>query len=128
MIRTITFRSRLDGKDGAEVTQAIHDHVSRLVRERNNIRGVQVHVTGEVVDVALRMSGVDRWRIARDAKKTASYILASQRLPYSRPLTPVSEVTEESARNLTKEQGRTPQSVLGGRGRKRRPGAVRSPQ
>lgn len=123
MIRTVTFRSRLDGKDGELVTRAIQEHVSRLVRDRNTLRGVRVNIQGEVIDVSLRMSGVDRWRIARDAKKTASYILASQRLPYSRPLVPVSEVTEESARNLTKAEGRTPQSVLGGRGRRSRPAA-----
>lgn len=117
MIRTLTFRSSLDGKDGDKAAEAIRASVSKLVRTRNTIRGVKVVHDSEKIDVALRMSGGDRWAISRDARKIASYLLASQKLPYVRPLQPVLETTEPNSRNLTLEQGRTPQSQTGGRPR-----------
>lgn len=120
MIRTLTYRASLDGRDGAVVADAISQHVSTLVRSRNTIRGVRIVHDSEAIDISLRMSGMDRWRIAREARKTASYLLASQRLTYARPLEPVAEATEQTRRNLTLEEGRVPQSVKGGRGRKRR--------
>lgn len=119
MIRTLTFRSRLDGKDPGQVSEAIRAQVGKLVRRDNTLRGVRVTVEGDVIDVALRVTGQDRWRIAGHARKTASLILATQRLPYERPLYPVQEVTEPSARSLTLTQGRVPQSRTGGRPRRR---------
>lgn len=124
MIRTLTYRGRLDGKDPVKVSAAVEEHVSRLIRTRNTLRGVRCSWDSEVIDVSLRMSGVDRWRISREARKIGSFILATQRLAFERPLNPVLEVTEPSARNLVLEQGRTPQSVKGGRGRKRRAAAT----
>lgn len=115
MIRTITYRARLDGKDGEKVAEGLRAHVAKLVRTRNTIRGVKVSVSSDVLDLHLRMSGVDRWRIAREARKIGSFLLASQRLAFTRPLNPVLEVTEPSKRHLTLEQGRVPQSVTGGR-------------
>lgn len=117
MIRTLTYRTNLDGKDGDKIADAIRAHVAQLVRTRNTIRGVKIVHDSEKIDVAIRMSGVDRWRISRDARKIASYLLASQKLTYVRPLQPVLELTEPTARNLTLDQGRTPQSVTGGRPR-----------
>lgn len=119
MIRTLTFTGRLDGKDGEAVAEAIRTEVASMVRKRNTIKGATVTVEGDVVYLGLRVWGLDRWRIAGEARKIASFLLAVQRVSYSRPLHPVQEVTEQSARNLTAEQGRTPQSVLGGRGRRR---------
>lgn len=121
MIRTLTFRSRLDGRDPQDIAQAVENHVSQLVRTRRTLLGVRTSWDSEVFDISLRMSGMDRWQIARDARKVASFVLASQRLPFSRPLNPVLEQTENTARNLTLEDGRTPQSVKGGRGRRKRP-------
>lgn len=121
MIRTITYRARLDGKDGEAVADALRVHVAKLVRTRNTIRGLRVTVAEETIDVHLRMSGLDRWRIAQEARKIGSFLLASQRLAFTRPLSPVLEVTEQSKRNLTLDQGRVPQSVTGGRGRRSRP-------
>ena len=118
MIRTLTYRSRLDGKDGTEVAEAIRAAVARKIRIENTIRGCRVVVDGDVIEIHLRMSGLDRWRIAGHARKIASFLLASQRLPYSRPLYPVQETTEASARCLTLEQGRTPQIRTGGRGKR----------
>lgn len=115
MIRTLTFRSRLDGKDGVAVSEAIRAMIAKRIRTDNTVRGVRIVVDGDVIDINLRMSGVDRWRISRHARKVASYLLASQKLPFTKPLYPVQEVTEPSARTLTLEQGRTPQSVTGGR-------------
>ena len=117
MIRTLTFRGRLDGKDGAAVAAGIEEAVSRLVRTRNTIRGVRVVYDSEVVDVSLRISGNDRWRVSSEARRTASYLLASQRVSYVRPLEPIAELTERTHRDLTLEEGRTPQSVVGGRGK-----------
>lgn len=117
MIRTLTYRSNLDGKNGDQVAEAVRAQVSKLVRTRNVIRGVKVTHDTEKIDISIRMSGVDRWRISRDARKIASYLLASQKLPFTRPLQPVLETTEPTARNLTLEQGRTPQSQTGGRPR-----------
>lgn len=117
MIRTITYRVRLDGKDPERVSEGLRTHVAKLVRTRNTIRGMKVSVTGDVLDLHLRMSGIDRWRIAREARKIGSFLLASQRLAFTRPLNPVLEVTEPSKRHLTLEQGRVPQSVTGGRPR-----------
>lgn len=119
MIRTFTYRSRLDGKDPAKITEAIKAITDRRIRTDNTLRGVQIHITNDVIDLVIRVSGADRWRIIGSARKTASFILASQRLPYSRPLQPVLEVTEDSARNRTLAQGRTPQSRTGGRPSKR---------
>lgn len=129
MIRTLTYRSNLDGKDGDQVAEAIRAQVSRLVRTRNTIRGVKIVHDSEKIDVSLRMSGGDRWVISRDARKIASYLLASQKLPFTRPLQPVLETTEPNARHLTLEQGRTPQSVTGGRPRgSGRSGSAEPPQ
>lgn len=121
MIRTLTYRGRLDGKDPLVLEAAMMNHVSQLIRSRNTVRGLKVSYDAEMIDISLRMSGVDRSRISRDARKVASFILASQRVAFTRPLNPVSELTEPSLRNLTLEQGRTPQSVKGGRGRRKRP-------
>lgn len=121
MIRTLTYRGRLDGKDPVKVALAMETHASQLVRSRNTLRGIRTTYDSETFDVSLRMSGVDRWRISREARKIASFLLAAQRLSFSRPLNPILEVTEESARNLTLADGRTPQSVKGGRGRRKRP-------
>lgn len=121
MIRTLTYRGRLDGKDLGTVSDAIRAQVSKLVRSRNTIRGIRVTGDAETIDISLRMSGLDRWRIYREARKIASFLLASQRVAFTRPLYPVLEVTEPSARQLTLAQGRTPQSVTGGRGRRKPP-------
>lgn len=121
MIRTMTYRARLDGKDPQAVAAAIELHASQLVRTRNTLRGIRVDSDTESMFIHLRMSGVDRWRISREARKIASFLLASQRLSFTRPLNPVQEMTEPSARNLTLADGRTPQSVKGGRGRRKRP-------
>lgn len=121
MIRRFTYRSRLDGKDPAKVVEAINTITDRRIRTDNTLRGVQVYINNDVIELVIRVSGLDRWRIAGSARKTASFILASQRLPYSRPLQPVLEVTEESARNRTLAQGRTPQSKTGGRPSRRIP-------
>lgn len=115
MIRTLTYRARLDGKDGQQVADAIRAAVAKRVRIDQSIRGVQVTFDSEVINIALRMSGLDRWRIAGHARKIASFLLASQRLAYARPLYPFSEITNPSSRQLTLEQGRTPQSKTGGR-------------
>lgn len=115
MIRTLTYRAPLDGKDGQKVADEIRALVARRVRTDQSIRGVRVTFDADVIEIALRMSGLDRWRIAGHARKLASYLLASQRLPYARPLYPASEVTNPSARQLTLGQGRTPQSKTGGR-------------
>ena len=117
MIRTLTYRANLDGRDGDSIAEGIRAAVGKLVRTRNTIRGVKVVHDSEKVDMSLRMSGVDRWRISRDARKIASYLLASQKLAFVRPLSPVLELTEPTARSLTLEQGRTPQLVTGGRPR-----------
>lgn len=127
MIRTLTYRGRLDGKNPQVVATAMELHASQLVRSRNTLRGIRTSYDSETFDVSLRMSGVDRWRISREARKIASFLLASQRLAFARPLNPILEVTEESARNLTLESGRTPQSVKGGRGRRKRPESSDTP-
>lgn len=121
MIRTLTFRASLNGRDPEEASAAIEVEAAKLVRTHNTLRGVHTSWDSEAFMLSLRISGMDRWMIARTARKIASYLLATQRLFYTRPLNPVLEVTEPSARNLTLEQGRTVQSVKGGRGRRRRP-------
>lgn len=121
MIRTLTYVGRLDGKDPAAVGTAIEEHVAKLVRTRNTIRGVRVSNDSEVMFLHLRMSGVDRWRISREARKIASFLMASQRLSFTRPLNPVQELTEPSARNRTLAEGRVAQSVTGGRGKRKPP-------
>ena len=126
MIRTLTFRGRLDGRDPQDIARAVETHVSQLIRTRKTLLGARTSWDSEAFDVSLRMSGMDRWQIARDARKVASYVLASQRLAFTRPLNPILEQTESTARNLTLESGRTPQSVKGGRGRRKRPEAAPS--
>lgn len=121
MIRTLTFRASLDGRDAARASEGIEAEAIKLIRNRNTLRGVHMTWDSEAFMLSLRISGMDRWMIAGTARKIASYLLATQRLAYTRPIQPVLEVTEPSARNLTLEQGRTPQSVKGGRGRRRIP-------
>lgn len=118
MIRTLTYRANLDGKDGDKVAEAIRTQVSKMVRTRAVVLGVKVTHDSEKIDIALRMTGMDRWMISRDARKVASYLLASQKLPFTRPLAPVLELDEPNARRLTLEQGRVPQKVTGGRPRR----------
>lgn len=126
MIRTLTFRASLDGRDPVKASEAIEAEANKLVRNRNTLRGVHMTWDSEAFMLSLRISGMDRWMIAGTARKIASYLLATQRLTYVRPLQPISEVTEPSARNLTLEQGRTVQSVKGGRGRRRIPAAPKT--
>lgn len=118
MIQTITYRTPVAGEDYEVTAQRLRNRGAEISRNRNVLRGVQVEHVGDVLELRLRVSGVDRWRIAESARKLGTFMLASEALTFTHPLQPYSVVTESNRRHLTAENGRTPREHPGrGNGR-----------
>lgn len=118
MIQTITYRTPVSGEDYEVTARRLRDRGAEISRNRNVLRGVQVEHVGDVLELRLRVSGVDRWRIAESARKLGTFMLASEALTFAHPLQPYSVITESNRRHLTAENGRTPREHPGrGNGR-----------
>lgn len=113
MIQTFTYRAPLDGRDYEVVAADIQKQVDNLVRLRKSLLGCKTWETLGVLHVAIRLEGLDRWRIAGEARKIGSYLLASHKLPFTRPLLPHTVDTAPNRRYLTEDQGRVPKSRKG---------------
>lgn len=120
MIQTYTYRTPVAGEDYEAVASKLRTRVTEIARNRNVLRGCQIEHVDGVLELRLRMSGVDRWRIADAARKLGTFLLAAEGLAFTHPLQPFQVVTESNRRHLTAENGRTPREHPGrGKGRDR---------
>lgn len=116
MIQTVTYRSLTD--DFETVALRLRTRGAEISRNRKVLRGLQVEQVEGVLELRLRISGVDRWRIAESARKLGTFLLAAEGLEFKYPLQPWSVITEPNRRHLTAENGRTPREHPGrGKGR-----------
>lgn len=105
MIQSVTFRVRSD--DDTKIAE-LEERVRRMVPLRKNVLGAQVVREGSTVALTMRMSDLDRWRIAAEARKMASFMMNAVGLKFSRPLSPELVVTELTRNKLCDGEGRTP--------------------
>lgn len=108
MIQTYTYRTLLDGKDGEDVEAVAAAKLDRMTKVRRSLLGYHTRFNKESFWITLRVTGTDRWRIAGEARKIMSFILASQRLQI--PGGPELIETPVNRRGLTAEQGRVPRA------------------
>jgi hypothetical protein len=123
MIQTFVYRAPLDGLDFETVSASIQRQVDGMIRVRRSLLGCKTWETLGVIHVEIRLEGLDRWRIAGEARKIGSYLLASHKLPFTRPLLPHTVETAANRRYLTADQGRVPKSRKGHGSRSTSPSA-----
>lgn len=107
MISTYEYRLALDGKDADAAVQAISDHGAALIRIRPFLLGVDIVSEGPWLRVTLRLTDIDRSRIAAHARKSILAMAAKARLDH-RKITLRQTLIEPTARSFVAGQGRTP--------------------
>jgi hypothetical protein len=108
MICNFTFRTRLDGRDGADVLAGLHERGDRMVRYHKRVLDWSAELAGDTVALHLRVDGTERWRVSKAARSFATALLATQHLGFQRPLQPELVTTEPNGRHLLAGEGRTP--------------------
>lgn len=104
---TYEYRMALDGKEAAEAITAISAHGSALIRIRPFLLGVDIVHEGQWLLVTLRLTDIDRSRIAAHARKSILAMSAKARLD-PRKISLRQSLTEPNARSFVAGQGRTP--------------------
>lgn len=107
MIQTLTFRARLDGKDGAAVAAEITPILDRMLAGRPELLGGSVRIDGRTVALQMRIQGLDRWKIAAIGRRFATFILSVPKLYFPTPLSPELVTTELTRNKLSYGEGRT---------------------
>jgi hypothetical protein len=107
MIQNFHFRGLLTGREGSDVVKHLSIRGQEIVKRRLELLSVRAAHGDGIVDLYLRVQGLDRWRIAQHARKFATFLLAGQGLGFNKPLQPYSVSTEGNRRGLTIEEGRT---------------------
>lgn len=107
MIQSVTFRARLDGRDGQDVADRVNAHLVRVVDARPELLGGYANADGVTVKVVLRLQGLDRWKISVNARKIATFVLSTARLHFPTPLHPELVTTELTRNKLRYGEGRT---------------------
>ena len=107
MIMTYEYRVALDGKDAGAATKAILDHGAGLKRIRPFLLDVSVEDQGSRLSVKLRLTDIERSRIAVNARKTILAMSGKARLD-PRHIELRHALTEPNARSFVTGQGRTP--------------------
>lgn len=107
MIMTYEYRVALDGKDAGMASKAIVEHGSGLIRIRPFLLAVDVERHDDWLHVTLRLTDIDRSRIAAHARKTILAMTAKARLD-PRRVDLRQCLIEPNARSFVTGQGRTP--------------------
>lgn len=107
MIQNFHFRGLLTGQEPQTVIDGIYTRGQEMVRRRLELLSVRAAVGDGVVELYLRVQGLDRWRISQHARKYGTFLMAGQGLGFEKPLQPYSVSTEGNRRGLTIEEGRT---------------------
>lgn len=115
MIQNHTFRALLDGKDFEDVSFELSQRAARIVKYRLELlsmgcTAVDVPDLGPVLELKLRVQGLDRWRIRQHAREFGTFLLGIVGLKFDKPLQPYSVETEINRRGLTAEEGRVPRA------------------
>jgi len=107
MIQTVTYRARLDGKDGNAVLAVIRPHLERMLAGRVELLGGDVRVQGTTVCLEMRIQGLDRWKISAIGRRFATFIFGLAKVYHPVPLSAELVVTELTRNKLTYGEGRT---------------------
>lgn len=107
MIMTYEYRMALDDKSPADAEQAIRAYGAGLARIRPFLLGTAIERHGSWLHVTLRVTDIDRSRIAAHARKCILAMSAKARLdPHA--ITLRQALIEPNARTFVTGQGRTP--------------------
>ncbi len=104
---TFEYRLFLEGRDADVASKAIADHGAGLIRIRPFLLGVDIVGNDAWLQVTLRVTDIDRSRIAAHARKCILAMAAKARLD-PRLVTLRQSLTEPNARSFLTGQGRTP--------------------
>lgn len=107
MIMTFEYRLPLDGVDPDVAGKAISDHAAGLTRIRPFLLGADIVIHEAWLTVTLRVTDIDRSRIAAHARKSILAMAAKARLD-PRLIALRQSLTEPNARSFLTGQGRTP--------------------
>lgn len=111
MIQTYTFTVPLKDPATAEASATkLRGEVHRLAKFNTHLLGCVVAVATAALDVQIRYSGTDRWRIQRSVRKVVTLTLTRAQLAF-RDAVFVSVEDMPDGRALTLEEGRTPMTA-----------------
>lgn len=108
MIQTVTYRARLDGRNGEDVLAAIQPHLDAMLAGRVELLGGGLKIQGSTIGLEMRIQGLDRWKIAAIGRRFATFIFSVGKVHFVTPLSPELIVTEPTRNKLVVGQGRTP--------------------
>lgn len=107
MIMTYEYRLDLGGKDASAVSKIIADHGAALIRIRPFLLAVDIDCREPWLHVTLRLTDIDRSRIAAHARKAILAMATKARLD-PRMASLRQSLIEPNARSFVAGQGRTP--------------------
>lgn len=110
MIQSVTYRARLDGKNGEDVLAASERLLNDLTRAHFQLLGAHGYVEGSTFKLVLRLEESDTWRVTARGRKMATFVFRTLRLSFTPPLFPELLVTEPTRNKLRVGEGRTPMS------------------
>ena len=108
MIQTLTYRARLDGRNGAEVLRSIDQVLDNLLAGRVELLGGGVRIEGQTVSLQLRIQGLDRWKIAVIGRRFATFLFGVAKIYFRDPIQPELITTELTRNKMVVGEGRTP--------------------
>lgn len=107
MIMTYEYRAPLGDRDPQTAVKAMRDHATGLIRIRPFLLDVDIEAHGPWITAKLRLTDIERSRIAVNARKSILAMLAKAKLdPKAATLRQALE--EPNARSFITGQGRTP--------------------
>lgn len=110
MIQTVTYRARLDGKNGADVISKIQPILDQMLAGRVELLGGSVTIQGTTVALQMRIQGLDRWKISAIGRRFATFLFSVAHIFFSNPLSAELVVTEPTRNKMRVGEGRTPMS------------------
>lgn len=109
MIQTYHVQAPCDAP-AATVQGVLTDAVEHITRRHPALRGAHFSVDAGVLEIAVRVQGLDRWKCQRAAVTIASALLRKVKIDANLGKV-VAVHTTPSARSLTREQGRNVANV-----------------
>lgn len=107
MIQTVTYRARLDGKDGDSVLAVIRPHFDAMLAGRVELLGGDVRIEGKTVRLDMRIQGLDRWKIQAIGRRFATFIFGIAKVYHPTPISPERVETALTRNKLVYGEGRT---------------------